>query len=579
MFSWLRKFSRAGRLAAGETADDFRRLSEIESRAGRHREAADLLLRAIEAKPRVAEYHYGLGRVMRALDEPARAVTCFRKAIELDPAHCDAHVDLASTMLGTGNPLAAEQSARSALALDGRSVPAHINLGAALEQQGKFADAALSYRAALGIDADCLPALLNLGSLCLRQGEIDEAERCIAHALRISPDHFAAHMQRGNLLLEQRQPEQAEQSYRQALRLRPGDAAAQSSIGFTFDMRGRYAEAMDHYDRAIALDPGYLPAHLNRAAIWLLNEDYARGWREYERRLGSAELAPLHQRFTPPLWDGSSLAGRKILVYSEQGLGDEILFASCLPDIVAQAGHCIIDCNPRLAELFRRSFPQATVHGGGQTDPTGWLDGLGPVDCKVPAGSLPLHLRSRPEDFPPHAGYLRAAPERVDAWRERLHALGPGPKIGLSWRGGVPQTGRGSRSIGLAELLPVLRMRNATFVSLQYGPCDAELAAFEREHGIGIRHWQEAIDDYDQSAALVCALDLVISVCTAIVDLAGALGRPAWVLAPVRTDFRYGLAGAAMRWYPSVRMFRQVRYGDWGPVIGAVAAELDRLAR
>ena len=211
-------------------------------------------------------------------------------------------------------------------------------------------------------------------------------------------------------------------------------------------MQGRYAEAMDCYDRAIALDPAYLPSYLNRAAIWLLEEDYARGWQEYERRLANAELAPLHQRFGQPTWDGAPLAGRRILVYAEQGLGDEILFASCLPEVIDQAGHCIIDCDPRLAGLFRRSFPQATVHGGGQTDPTGWLDGLGPVDWKVPAGSLPLHLRRKPEEFPRHSGYLRAAPEQVAGWRERLQALGPGPKIGLSWRGGVPQTGRGSRS-------------------------------------------------------------------------------------------------------------------------------------
>jgi tetratricopeptide (TPR) repeat protein len=579
LLRWLKKFSRTGPSVSGVSADELHRLGEAANRSGRHREAASLLLRAIDADPRVAETHYELGRTMRALAEPARAVTCFRKAIELDPAHRDAHIDLASTMLGAGNPAAAEQSARRALALDAGSAPAHINLGAALEGQGKFGDAALSYRAALGIDADCLPALVNLSALCLRLGEIEESERSVEHALRISPDYVEAHMQRGNLLLEQRQPERAANSYRQALRLRPGHAAAECSIGFTFDMQGRYAEAMDCYDRAIAFDPAYLPSYLNRAAIWLLEEDYARGWQEYERRLTNPELAPLHQRFGQPTWDGAPLAGRRILVYAEQGLGDEILFASCLPEVIGQAGHCIIDCDPRLAGLFGRSFPQATVHGGGQTDPTGWLDGLGPVDWKVPAGSLPLHLRRKPEDFPRHSGFLRAAPEQVAGWRERLQALGPGPKIGLSWRGGVPQTGRGSRSIALNELLPVLRDGHASFVSLQYGSCDPELAAFRKQHGVHIHHWQEAIDDYDQTAALVCALDLVVSVCTAVVDLAGALGRPAWVLAPVRTDFRYGRAGAAMRWYPSVRVFRQHRYCDWQPVIADVAAELARLPR
>ncbi|MGB3936709.1 MAG: glycosyltransferase, partial [Burkholderiales bacterium] len=226
------------------------------------------------------------------------------------------------------------------------------------------------------------------------------------------------------------------------------------------------------------------------------------------------------------------------------------------------------------AGLFARSFARASVHGGAQTGPADWLAAAGPLDVAIPAGSLPKFLRRTPADFPRHAGYLQAAPERVRAWRERLDALGPGPKIGLSWRGGVPQTGRGSRSLDLAELLPVLRLPGLTFVSLQYGHPGDALAALRAQHGIAVQHWQEAIDDYEETAALACALDLTLSVCTALVDLAGALGRPVWVLAPVRTDFRYGLTGEAMPWYPSARVFRQARYGDWQPVVAAAAAAL-----
>jgi hypothetical protein len=206
-----------------------------------------------------------------------------------------------------------------------------------------------------------------------------------------------------------------------------------------------------------------------------------------------------------------------------------------------------------------------------------WLEGAGPVDVRIPAGSLPLYLRRSSASFLQHRGYLRADPQRVARWRERLRKLGPGPKVGLSWRGGVPQTGRGSRSLALAELLPVLQPGAASsisFVNLQYGRCGDELAAFRQQHGIDIHHWQEAIDDYEETAALVSALDLTLSVCTAVVDLAGALGRPVWVMAPVRTDFRYGLRGEAMRWYPSARVFRQARYGEWGPVLDTIAAAL-----
>ena len=573
MLDWLRKFSRSGSALQQRGAQA--------NQSGKHREAAKLLIAAIAADPAVAELHYELGRAMRGLGENARAVTCFRKAIELDPRHLDAHIDLASAMLALGDLDAAERAARSALSVDPRSVAAMVNLGAALEGRGQFPEAADSYRAALAADASCLPALANLGALCLRLNLIDEALRHAQSAVRLAPGDADARLRLGNVLLDQRLPAQAADSYREALRLRPDDPSALSALGFADDLQGRLDSAMDYYQQALALDADNVAAHLSRAGVWLAREDYARGWQEYEWRRRSRDHAPLFERFerfNVPRWEGSPLAGRRILVYAEQGLGDEILFASCLSEIVAQAAHCIIDCEPRLAGLLRRAFPQATVHAGRQSDPVDWLAKVGPVDVGIPAGSLPLYLRHSAASFPKRKGFLSADPARVAAWRDRLQRLGPGRKIGLSWRGGVPQTGRGSRTISLAELLPVLRTPGAIFVNLQYGPRSGELAALEKQHGIVIHHWQEAIDDYEETAALVSALDLTLSVCTAVVDLAGALGRPVWVMAPVRSDFRYVLKGATMPWYPSVRMFRQESYGEWGPVISSVAAALQETA-
>ncbi len=574
MLSWLWKFSRSGRPADAGRAGALFRQGEAASRAGNHHEASKLLVAAIDADPAVADCHYELGRTMRALGEPARAVTCFRKAIEIDPDHRDAHIDLASALLALDNPQAAERAARGALSIDRNSIAAHINLGSALETRGGFADALESYRAALAIDPDCVPALANLSALCLQLGDVDAARESIDRALRIAPENPDVHLRRGNVLLEQRLPGPAADSFREALRLRPDSVPARSALGFAHDLQGDLDGALGHYEQALAVDPGDVQAHLNRATIRLLREDYARGWEEYEWRLRSPAHAHLYGRFGRARWDGTSLAGRNILICAEQGLGDEILFASCIPDILAQAAHCVIDCEPRLAGLFRRSFPQATIHGGKQTDAVDWLESAGPIDVEIPSGSLPLRLRRSSDAFPQHAGYLRAAPERVSAWRERLRQLGAGPKIGLSWRGGVPQTGRGSRSIPLADLLPILRLSGVSFVNLQYNRGGGELANLRDRHGVDIHDWPEALDDYEETAALVTALDLTLSVCTAVVDLGGALGRPVWVMAPVRTDFRYGLRGDAMRWYPSARVFRQTRYGDWNPVIASVAAAL-----
>jgi hypothetical protein len=182
-------------------------------------------------------------------------------------------------------------------------------------------------------------------------------------------------------------------------------------------------------------------------------------------------------------------------------------------------------------------------------------------------------LRRRAADFPQRS-YLHADPARVRAWRERLAACGPGPKVGISWRGGTPTSRSGLRSLELARFAPFLAGVPAVWVSLQYSDCREELDGFARRHRVTVRHWQEAIDDYDETAALVSALDVVVSVCTAIVHLSGSLGQRALVMVPHAAEWRYGAAGETMPWYPSVRLFRQRARGDWDAVFEALGREL-----
>jgi tetratricopeptide (TPR) repeat protein len=407
----------------------------------------------------------------------------------------------------------------------------------------------------------------------LRSENYEAAYALAEEALARDAESYEARLLLGRALQKLHEPARALECFELASRVRPDDAELYDFRGSMYQELGRLREAMADYERALSLRPDFPLASFHRAMAQLLAGDFERGWDGYElRRLGAP---PEAWRSGLPRWDGTSLAGRSLFVAREQGLGDEIMFASILPQLIGQARHCVVECDPRLLATFTRSFPAATVVG---TPPGGGQPrGVDParIDAVIESGSLPRLLRRKAADFPRHEGYLRADPQQVGRWRERLEALGPGLKVGISWAGGVRMTRRALRSMALDQLLPVLRSPGARFVSLQYtAEARTDIAALEARHGMRIEHWSEAIDDYDQTAALVCALDLVVSVCTALVHLGGALGRPVWVMAPYSPEWRYGFSGESMPWYPSVRLFRQPAYGEWGPVIADVAREL-----
>ena len=369
--------------------------------------------------------------------------------------------------------------------------------------------------------------------------------------------------------------EEGERLLRLALAPDPLWPVALSNLGWILLEKGDYAQGLKLLDAALARDPDDHETRLVRSYMNLKRGEFGQGWRDYEARHHSRFA--LRRPFHFPQWDGTPISGKTLLIYGEQGFGDQIMFASCFEDAIARAGRCIIECDPRLVALFRRSFASAGVEADMRGEAPAWLAHMQPIDCQIPMGSLPGIFRKRWEEFPRHTGYLRAAPERVAYWRARLDALGSGPKIGLSWRGGVAATRRHLRSLALEEFLPVLRLP-AKFVSLQYGDCTDDLNALSREHGVILPHWQDALDDYDETAALVCALDLVVSVCTAVIHLAGALGKPVWILVPAIAEWRYLDRGETLPWYPSSRLFRQTQAGEWHDAVGQIARELRQLA-
>lgn len=456
---------------------------------------------------------------------------------------------------------------------------AHLHLGIACQRLGRREDAADGLAMALHFRPDCAEAHFHLGVLDLEDGAPESAARRFEDAVRLNPQYADAWSNLGLVQFSQLgRHAEAEESLRRALSARPRFPDALCNLGMLRHDQGRFDDALKIYDDTLRHDPAMHEARLNRGLLYLARGNFARGWEEYEaRKRGSAHFVERYARF--PEWDGAPAADKTLLVYAEQGLGDEIMFASCLPDAVAAVRHCVIDCSPKLEALFRRSFPSASVHGASQGGPEpAWLARAPAIDCRIAMGSLPRLFRPNVGAFPAHAGYLKADAAKRERWRERLAALGAGLKVGISWRGGTAKTRYNRRSVSLDQLLPVLQVPGVRFVSLQYTDCAEELARLQASHGIRIAHWQDAIDDYDETAALVSALDLVISVQTAVVHLSGGLGKPVWVMVPAVPEWRYLVQGAGLPWYPSARLFRQPGTGDWAPVVGQVAAELARTA-
>lgn len=515
-------------------------------------------------------------RALLAEGQPSAAGALAEQVAAEHPEHAPAHLLIGSAALACGDAQEAADALRLALHYDPALAEAHLRLGAALQALGRRGEAAACFARAVEVAPGSAQAWRRLGLARLEDGDAEAAADALVQALERSPQSAPLLNDLGYVLGRHLgRTDEAIALLERALAADPACVDAFVNRGMLRQQSGELDAALEDYERALALQD--VPeARLNRGLLRLAGGDFAGAWPDYEARM-AVQGPALHGRYPFPRWDGSRLAGRTLLVYGEQGLGDEIMFAGCLPDVVAAARQVILQCSPRLAALFRRSFPGARVHGGGQTDADlGWLAALPRPDAMAGIGSLPGFLRRRHEDFPRHAGYLQADPDRVRHWRERLASAGPGRPVGLSWRGGTASTRRAARSLDLETLLPVLRVPGVCFVSLQYGECREEIDRVARAHGIRLVHFQEAVDDLDEMAALICAVDEVVSVCTAAIHLAGALGRPTRVLVPAVPEWRYLRSGDGMPWYPSVVMHRQRAAGEWGDVVGAVARHLTR---
>lgn len=350
---------------------------------------------------------------------------------------------------------------------------------------------------------------------------------------------------------------ESERVLHKVLKMNPECAGAYNNLAMIKIASGEPEKAIEYAKKSLELSPGQPEALETIGYAYLMTGDFKRGWEGYEAMLDDSKYRKIKPLRNEPYWQGEK--GNLLYLKGEQGLGDEISFASILPDALQDNG-IIFDCDPKLEGLFRRSFPQAEVHGTRRDPHKPWLGNRG-VDYGALLGSLGHRYRNSAEAFP-GTPYLVADSERRVQWRALLDTL-PGKKIGLAWTGGLKNTFAHRRSLTLEALAPILTLPDVSWVSLQYQDPTREIAEFQKKHGIRVHHWKRAAEssDYDDQAALVSELDCVVSVQTAIVHLCGGLGKKAFVLVPSKPRWFYGREGKSIPWYNSIEIFRQTK--DW----------------
>jgi len=511
--------------------------------------------------------------VERLADEAAREQLAgnFEAAKRLYTEALSRNVRHARSLLGVGliaydsgsYEIAAKMMER-AIAIDDRQPSYHSCLGAALHAQKKIGQAIAAYEHALRLDPKLADVWSDLGVALGEDGKPDRAQAHYEHALRLNPKHAPARSNLANILRAQGRIEEAKQELERALQLQPDFAEAHNNLGTVLRNLGDLSGARRCYERALALRPDYPQASWNHCILDLQEGNFTAGWRDFEvrYRCGIKGL----RNFPQPLWRGEPLDGARILLHSEQGFGDVIQFLRYLPMVRDAGGRLILSVPLGLRRMA------AEIPGVEALGVTG--EALPEFDWHCPLMSLPYAFRTEMETIPRAVPYL-TIPEASKEAAGRLSWPDQGLRVGLVWSGNPDHVEDKLRSIPLRLFEPLLRTEGVDFYSLQVGPGEAELAQVQAS----ITDLRREIRDMADTAALLTHLDLVIAVDTAVVHLAGALARPAWVLLPLVPDWRWLMEGEENPWYPTLRLFRQRKFRAWEPVLERVGQELAALAR
>jgi tetratricopeptide (TPR) repeat protein len=489
------------------------------------------------------------------------ALRLMRRALERDPDSSDAHINFGVTLHALNRPADALEHLETAIRLDPERADAHYNLGRALHALMRFAEAGEHYERTLALKPNHAEAHNNLGNVLLALNRRQQALASFESALAIRPDYADAHSNLGIALHALDRYEEALASYARALAIRPDHADAHNNLGLALRDMNRHAEAIACFERAQAVKPDLVDAQVNESLARLALGDFEAGWKKYEwRRL----TASFHRRKSPrPLWLGNwDLSGKTILLHGEQGLGDTLQFSRYVPRVARQGAQIILAVQRPLAPLLAGLAGVSILRAQG--------DAIPPYDCYCPLPSLPLAFQTAVTTIPAEVPYVSVPADRNAKWRPAMEAIGR-PRIGLMWAGNLAHPNR-RRWIPLRLLLPLTQTRDVHFVALQRELPEGDAQLLESANVATFLGDRQA--DLADTAAIIAALDLVITVDTSIAHLAGAMGKPVWVLLPFSADWRWLRHRHDSPWYPTARLFRQPALGDWAGAVTQVGNAL-----
>lgn len=503
-----------------------------------------------------AQEHYRVG----ALDE-ARAAC--KRILQASPSDAGALTLMAAIAADERQTAEGMRWASLAAAADASAPGPHYVMGRLCQDDGELGEAEAHYRRAISLKSDHAKAHNNLGAVLQMQGQLQAAVESYRRALALDPSLPQANQNLASILRDENAAEKAIAGFQRLLRENPRDAQAHTDLANVYRELGRHREAIASYGRAIAYDPDLPEAHFARGIELLLCGEYEEGWREYEWRWRVKAFSSPMRALRQPIWNGERLPGGAILLHAEQGFGDTLQLVRYAALVGERCKAVVVECQAQLKRLLAATPGVTSVHAPGEPLPR--------FDAHLPMMSLPGVFGTTLRTVPWTGAYVRPpadAPRRISS---------PGPNIGLVWAGEPRQGDDRKRSLTLELLAPLGETPGATFYSLQKGAGAAQAAS--PPAGMRFVDLAPHIHDFADTAAFIAQLDLVITVDTSVANLAGAMAAPTWVLLSTVSDWRYRLEGDTTPWYPTMRLFRQTRDGDWADVIARAAQALRRTSK